>query len=632
MSVSIATGVSSLDVLSSTGAAAVVGAAGGIYAAARMDDESAASENVAAINAALSASSVVNIWRPGTIYINAPLVIPSNTELRLGSRTEIRLTGGVANNLIVSEAFSRIKAGGYLSASMTWVSGKLVTLSRTAHGLSVGDYVFVFSGTLAPSNFCGVFPVTTVTDADNVVIKLHRAPTASPTGTVQYVKANTNVSVTGGVWNMDYPAINSFGSDPLARFGILMGAVAHLRVRGVAPKNCAKYAVYLCGLYDFVVDGVVSDTTPSDIVKVYGPSVGGVVENISGSAGDDVVSVQPKDAAGFLAYQFAWGDCQNIKVKNVSANSTSNLIAVFSSVDQFIGGIEIDGVSGHAGSTYSGVSLYPSYNNAVMGRVKVRNVVCGGAYNFSIRSNGFTGAVFDQVVYEDSDQQPDDYTLDRNSVFTDTNLTIRDLTISGVNFRNKSWPASSGYAVNLNSTVTNLRFHDCVVDFANSTGNFCQLLGAVENVFVSGLYASASCTALLRIFAGTPTIHFVGNDLNCGQGVSTNVACKINATGNRLNLGSGGFARSNAAVAIQIRSGGNDWVSSNVFANGSSTGLWEFYGLDLKIDVGATGVQKTISGQHCFNIGAGRGTLVQNRLVTCNGTAWVQVDDTTKTF
>lgn len=47
---------------------------------------------------------------------------------------------------------------------------------------------------------------------------------------------------------------------------------------------------------------------------------------------------------------------------------------------------------------------------------------------------------------------------------------------------------------------------------------------------------------------------------------------------------------------------------------------------DAQVDVGANGIAK-VAGGYCFNIGSGRGTLTQNRLVACNGTSWFQLDN-----
>lgn len=630
MSVSIATGVSSLDVLSSTGAAAVVGAAGGVYAAARMDDESSASENVTALNAALAESSVVNIWRPGTIYINAPLVIPSNTELVLGEQTEIKLTGGVPKPLIVTAARNKMAANEYIACTLAWVSGKAVTVTKAAHGLAVGDFVFMWSSTLAPSNYAGVFPVTSVTDANNFVIKLHRTPNAAPTGTAQYILADKDITIRGGRWNMNYPAVTGFGSDPLERYGMMLCGVANLRV--IAPRiiNCPKYLIYTCGLFNYRFTDVTGEGTASDAIKLYGPSVKGVVEGTAGVINDDGVSVQTKEPAAFLSYQLAWGDCHDIKIYDTNIESAANCVVVFPTADHYMGGIEVNGTSGIVAG--SGVSINPGQASAVLDDMVIRNNRCSALYGVGLRNNALSGTV-KHLTIEYGSQHPDDYTLDRAAIFSDTNVSVDVITVRGFHARNAAWPLTSGYALNFNGVVKHLYVDGGYVDFRNNTGSFCQFNAAVESVTCAGLNVSSNCATVFRIFAGTPTVNLLGNNFNNNAAiVSTNVATTVNISGNRINIGSQGVLRSNVAAVMKVNSGGNNWIAGSVYTNGSATGLWEFRGFDIPVDIGATGVQKTITGQFAYNTGTGRGTVVQNRLVTCNGTAWVQVDDATKTF
>lgn len=53
--------------------------------------------------------------------------------------------------------------------------------------------------------------------------------------------------------------------------------------------------------------------------------------------------------------------------------------------------------------------------------------------------------------------------------------------------------------------------------------------------------------------------------------------------------------------------------------------------MTLPVDIGATGIIKSAGGL-AYNTGAGRGTVAQNRAVTCNGTNWVQVDTPANVF
>lgn len=589
-----------------------------------------AAENLLAIQSALDVGGLVTLSVPGVYLISSRLVIGDNTYFKLGHGVTIKLVGGTVNNMLVTDGFNRFTGGSTYSGTLTWTSGKTVSLAWTAHGLSKGDYVFIYSSTLSPSNFIGCFPVNTVTDADNVVLTLHRTPNASPIGTVTVIKANQNITVDGGTWDMDYPT-NAFGSDPLARMAIVMGAVAHSKVLNVTGKNCAKYVVEVAGVFDFEVKNLDAYDTASDILKVYGPAVLGKVENVTGVAGDDAVSIQTKEPVAYVSYMFCWGDCQNIHVKGVDASTPGNICAAFMSVNEYCGGLVFEDISGYS-SAQSGVCVYPGYSSSVMDDITVKNNRASGQYGLAFRNNGLSGTV-NTVNYYDPTFDPDNYASDRSHVFTDTAVSINILSIYNMNFNNSQWPLSSGFIVNLNNTIKTLNFIGGYANFRNTTGSLCQLIGSVEFVNLIGITVGSAASTLLRIFAGTPTINVTGCDINSNSStVSTNVACSVNLTGNRFNCGSGGIVRSNAAVQIKVNSNGNNYVAGALFANGSGTGLWEFYGNDLRLDVSATGVQKTVSGQYCFNTAAAAGTLTQNRLVTCNGTNWVQVDNSTKVY
>lgn len=115
--------------------------------------------------------------------------------------------------------------------------------------------------------------------------------------------------------------------------------------------------------------------------------------------------------------------------------------------------------------------------------------------------------------------------------------------------------------------------------------------------------------------------------------VNVNGSCTLNLRGNRLHNLAQGLVRFNNTGTVQINSDGTNTISGSTTSHtiGAGTPTINVRGWDLPVDVGATGVAKPAMG-YCYNIGSGRGTLTQNRLVTCNGTNWVQVDDPTKVY
>lgn len=594
------------------------------------NDSAVATANTTILQNALNAGGLVQVTQPGTYYINATLVIGSNTTLKLSDGVTIKLTGGSAINMIATSAWQQFTTAP-LTGSLSWTAGKSVNLTWTGHGLSVGDYVFVWSSTLSPSAFAGVFPVTSVVDANTVTLKLWRTPATGPTGTVNMVKANVNVVIDGGNWDQNYPS-NSLPGNSLLRKAIEVSMVAHAKVRKCTLSNIGYYSVEVAGAYDFELSDLTSNTVAPNIIKVYGPAVSGVIQRINGTSTDDTISIQSKESVAFIGNMPCWGDLQNIHAQDNTVISTgANGFGVFYSANEWVGGISVDNISGTASA--GGVAILPMYASSVLNDIVLKHVHISAQYEIRMAGNGVSGTI-QKMSYYDGVTHPDDYTLDRSVIFLDTTCTINSLNIVNFNAINTSWSVAGGFLWNFNGTIGTLNIIGGALNFSTTNGTLAQFLGSgAESINATGVYVGSTVGSLFRIFNGTPTISLQGCDINSSSSVvSTNVACTVSLTGNRLNVGTNGVVRSNAAVAIKVKAAGNNWVTSNVFSNGSGTGLWEFYGLDIPLNLSATGIQKTVSGQHAFNTAAAAGTIVQNRLATCNGTNWVQVDTPANVF
>lgn len=148
---------------------------------------------------------------------------------------------------------------------------------------------------------------------------------------------------------------------------------------------------------------------------------------------------------------------------------------------------------------------------------------------------------------------------------------------------------------------------------------------------------NAASSSLVQISndQGATHINIEGSEVKSGQavGVSSASSISVTATGNLVTDASLGFIRPySAAVNIKLRGSGNKLVSGSWVVAPTGAPIVEFYGNDFAVDVGAAYMSKAVSGQYCFNNGSGRGTLTQNRLVSCNGTNWVQVDTPASVF
>lgn len=140
--VSIATGVSALDVLNPSVATAVVGAAIGVTGAAVTPDAVVtAGANFAAIQAAINASREVQIGIPGggEIYIDKTLIVPSHRRLVIAEGTTIRLAPGSTCQMLRNEHAQNTVAAEQFDHS---VSG-ICTVTENGHTRQVGDQVYI---------------------------------------------------------------------------------------------------------------------------------------------------------------------------------------------------------------------------------------------------------------------------------------------------------------------------------------------------------------------------------------------------------------------------------------------------------------------------------------------------------
>lgn len=591
-----------------------------------------ASANVALIQKALDTGGQVMLCHAGSVYIDDTLKIGSNTKLTIGKSTKLVLTGGTCKPLVKSMATDRIIAGGN-AVTLSWTSGRLCSVAWVGHGRSVGEYAVVYGSTLAPSAFSGVFQIVSVTDSDNFVVRLHRTPSTSPTGSALAVLADSNIEVEGGIFDMAYPSVNTGGTN-YQRHAILMCGVAHLRVHGQTFKNVQKYGMQTNGTYDSKISDISGDITLSDGVKVYGPAVLTTVENVSGLFGDDVVSLQTKEPPAYIGNQLLWGDMINPTVRGISASSTvgTGVVALYPSASEYTGGVYIGNVTGKQDGG-AGVALLCAIASSSIDDITIENVSATGAANVRLNGTASTTTI-NSMTIRGMKLEPADYAslTSGNLMSSDATWAIKTLNLYDIAAVNSAWNLASNYIVSLACAITTLNVNGANISLGANNCNVFQLNGAVEKVNLDKVLTSGTVGTLLALSAGTPTVSITNSDINSYGCLATTVACDINFTGNRFNVGANGIVRSNAAVAINIRSGGNKFNAGSLYTVGSGTAALGLYGFDLPIDVGGSGAVKTTSGQYCYNTGAARGALTQNRLVTCNGTNWVQVDTPANVF
>ncbi|MDD5707066.1 MAG: GDSL-type esterase/lipase family protein [Kiritimatiellae bacterium] len=139
------------------------------------------------------------------------------------------------------------------------------------------------------------------------------------------VASDTNILIEGGVWT-------TLATSPVQRNGnnlgwmsrqdhsiptygvILLSNVRAAAVRNVTVKESDYYALQIANCRDFLIDGVRLDNHRKDGVHINGPSSYGVVRNVSGQPGDDIVALNAWD---WPAINPCFGPIDNILVEKV---------------------------------------------------------------------------------------------------------------------------------------------------------------------------------------------------------------------------------------------------------------------------------------------------------------------------
>ena len=297
----------------------------------------AAAANTVLLQSALDDGGLVRVWtgnRPA--YINSTLRIGSNTTLELVGNSEIAARGAIGS-LLTTSAF--VDAGA--TVTVAWSAGMTASVTWTAHGRAVGDFVWL--NRADQGQFCGVFRVESITDANTFVIRLRRLPTTTATGTIIGRVAHQNIIVRGGRWN--YNAAGGNTGTASALHAIVLAGVWNLQVENIEGLSTSKYLLCIGAVNRYRVDGVGGERLNSDVVKVYGPAFDGEVSRLNaGSTGDDFLSFQTREPSAFSVYDFCHGDVLNASVSQIGGSSNTGSVIVYLSPFGIADNITIDTV------------------------------------------------------------------------------------------------------------------------------------------------------------------------------------------------------------------------------------------------------------------------------------------------
>jgi hypothetical protein len=584
-----------------------------------------AAYNGAAIQAALNKGGAIYSPVPGLFYIDRTCLLDDSSDVYFGPATWLKAAPGTNKKLLAfkpeTEAWS--------SVSVSWSSGLKATLTWSAHGRSAGD-ALVLQGANEP-DWNDVYRVISVTDANTLVIGLREFVTTGPTGTITAKRCVRNVNV---VANLDY----DYASNPSApastdRHCMSAAFVADSEIN-VRVRNGYKYGLLVCGALN--VRGSVHSDGVSDILKIYGPS-SDVSMQVSGVSFDDCMSFQAKEPPAFIAYMPAFGPVRNCAVRDVDAygasGTSSGGIVVYGDPDNELDNVLISGGSVNS-RTRAGMAIKygTGFSSGKIKKVSVEDIRLAPLatnYCFSV-SASVDVLMLRRVVF-----LPDD---DVTQLFRqESTSTIRLLIVEGVEFDEALWPSAStaAYMFNLNGVVNTVVFRNCSMRGRSSQARFLTVgTNGVRNIVFDGCdFENLSQLMIQNNAAVAPRISLInGTRLkSVTTGIDARGPCTVILDSSEFETITNGVVRPNTnAITVEVHERACTFTSASAITC-VAPGQALPKSLTLPVDIGATGIIKSAGGL-AYNTGTGRGTVAQNRAVTCNGTNWVQVDTPANVF
>lgn len=142
------------------------------------------------------------------------------------------------------------------------------------------------------------------------------------------ITPDTHIVIEGGVWTtLATTPTQSNGNDvgrsarqdeiPSCHGVIILNSVRGVVVRNVVVRQSRAHAIQLSNCHDFLVDGVTFEQHRRDGVHVNGPASYGVIRNIRGDTGDDMVALNAWDWCNTAP---AFGPIHHILVEDVRGN------------------------------------------------------------------------------------------------------------------------------------------------------------------------------------------------------------------------------------------------------------------------------------------------------------------------
>lgn len=331
-----------------------------------------ADSNIAAIQSALNASGDVTLKTTGTFSTNATLVTKSNTAIELGAATRIKQAASTAKRMLSNsnEVSTLITLGSAITSAASAFSTEYLATAPVGagHPFTPGSYVLLKGDTTRTYN--GVWEVysTTPTTISFLLGKGSAVP-GNSAGTVTASLADANIMVDGGVW--DYNAQNNTaGSADYNGHMLTLNKVHNAVVNNIKLADGLNYGVLIANAHACRISNVSADTG-KDGLHLYS-ATNCLVENVSGTYGDDVVAVSHNNPTGYTQYALesissnadTLGDIENLSFQHLHPKRTAGaVVALYPGIASL--GKKFDGIALNDLSCSDGATQILNINNNV---------------------------------------------------------------------------------------------------------------------------------------------------------------------------------------------------------------------------------------------------------------------------
>ena len=573
-----------------------------------------ADENTKLIQLALDVGGSVNVVASGEVYISSELVMGDNTTFYVGPETIIKSSAGTNKPVIIS---SSVRASGNL-VNLSWSAGYDATVTFASHGKKVGDYVWLYGDSESP--YRGVFAVKTVIDSNSFIVRLIRVPSASPGSQVWLKTPNIGQRIIcDGVIN--YNATENNSASGVNNFAVIMAGVSPT-IERANFIDVKKYCVCIGAALRPVVKNIHAIKTNSDILKLYGPIFGGVVDMISGVCNDDGVSIQPKEPPAYSQYDWTNGDILDVSINNIKLQSTSTSpFAIYATSGEFVTNIKVDNVwAAEHSSIPVRIQSGSGLTSCSVGTVTIRRArrsvgdssypVVKASINGTVQRLNILDLDFERALSSSA------------QVEIGTTATIGMLHVS----RMTGSFGVTGYAVLCYGSVKFICIENSTLYGESSyTGRLLSVASAAcEKIVINNnslqsldkvLDVSSSAASGINVSITNNTI------LSCYGAIALNKSASVTLSGNNVSVSVNGFVRLANGITANIYSAGTNDVSGPWITRAGSE-VANIRGLDIKADITAVA---RFDGGMLYNTNASASNGADGAcgvgIFVCNGTA-----------